>query len=127
MAAKIPTRTPTGEIVNFICLVGSDGLPVDFPSGLVPSGIPLGFQTLQPADLSAAIGLTIPLGTKVVICQAESGDVRWRVDGVAPTATTGFLIGSGTNQNFIANLEDVQFIASLNQAGAKLNIGYYSS
>lgn len=121
-----PVRVPGGQIVQFICLVGADGLPVQFPSGQVPTGLPVGFQQLQTADLAVAVGMTIPFGATMAICQAEGGDVRWRTDGPAPTGSNGFLLESGESENFIANLAKVLFIASTGQNAVKLNIGYYA-
>lgn len=88
--------------------------------------IPNGYE--QITDLSSAVGLTVPSGTRLCLIQAESQSVRWRDDGTNPTASVGMIItensillytGSGETSPFAA----IRFIETT--AGAKLNVSYY--
>ena len=54
----------------------------------------------------------------------ETNGVRWRDDGVAPTATVGMPLAAGVTLQYDGDLSQVQFIEQT--AGAKLNISYYS-
>jgi hypothetical protein len=47
------------------------------------------------ATLSSAVTLTAPAGVNALKIQAETKAVRYRLDGTAPDATTGFSIAAG--------------------------------
>jgi hypothetical protein len=82
----------------------------------------LGYQ--QITDLSAAVGLTIPAKAAKVWVQPETQGVRWRADGVDPTATVGMPIAAGGMVEFtIAQLAELKFIEQA--ASAKLNVHYF--
>jgi len=56
----------------------------------------LGYQ--QITDLSASVGLTLPtqpVSPTVALIVPLTQDVRWRDDGVAPTATVGMPLAAG--------------------------------
>lgn len=90
----------------------------------------LGYQ--QITSLSSATGLTVPqtdlngLACKpsIAIITAESQAVRWRDDGVAPTATVGMPLASGATLQYDGDLTKIQFIEQT--ASAKINITYYA-
>jgi len=91
-------------------------------SGVEPAALNCyGYQ--QITNLSAATGLTIPVGATVALIQAETQDVRWRDDGTAPTASVGMIIGAGTTLPYTGNLYAIKLIQAT--ASAKLNISYY--
>lgn len=85
---------------------------------------PLGYQ--QITNLSAAVGLTVPPGTKLILIQPEGQAVRWRDDGTAPTATVGYPLTIGSELRYTGwarahpNMKIIEQVA-----GAKLNVLYY--
>jgi hypothetical protein len=89
--------------------------------------VPLGYQQISAATLAAATALTPPAGTNVAIVTmgvAAPASVRWRDDGVAPTATVGMLMTTGQQVAFSGpSLAAVKFI--LQGAGPILDISYY--
>ena len=90
----------------------------------------LGYQ--QITSLSAATGLTVPiidvqgLSCKPVIAiiTPETQTVRWRDDGVAPTASVGMPLAAGVTLQYDGDLTKIQFIEQT--ASAKINISYYA-
>lgn len=90
----------------------------------------LGYQ--QITSLSSAASLTVPqtdlngLACKpsLAIITAEGQAVRWRDDGVAPTATVGMPLASGATLQYDGDLTKIQFIEQT--ASAKINITYYA-
>jgi len=85
--------------------------------------IALGYQ--QITVLTAAVGLTVPTGTRMIRIIPESQAVRWRDDGTNPTATVGQPLAVGAELIYTANAAGVlKFIEQT--AGAKLNVTYYA-
>lgn len=90
----------------------------------------LGYQ--QITSLSAATKLTVPqkdlnglAGTpRIAIIIPEAQAVRWRDDGVAPTASVGMPLAAGVTLQYDGDISQIQFIEQT--SGAKLNITYYS-
>jgi len=90
----------------------------------------MGYQ--QITSLSSASKLTVPArdlnglaGTpRIAIITPETQAVRWRDDGVAPTASVGMPLAAGVTLQYDGDLSQVQFIEQA--ASAKLNITYYS-
>ena len=86
----------------------------------------LGYQ--QITDLSASVGLTIPSinGQKptLALIVPEAQNVRWRDDGVAPSATVGMPAVVGSSFSYDGNLANIRFIQSAH--GAILNVSYYA-
>lgn len=90
----------------------------------------LGYQ--QITSLSASTALTVPTvdvnGTScrptfaVIIPQTQS--VRWRDDGVAPTASVGMPLAAGVTLQYDGDLTQIRFIEQV--AGAVLNVTYYA-
>src|SRR6516225_9714539 len=57
---------------------------------------PLGYQQIAAGGLTSAVPLpSIPAGARVAQVCAEAQAVRYRDDGVAPTAAVGMPIASG--------------------------------
>jgi hypothetical protein len=90
----------------------------------------MGYQ--QITSLSTATKLTVPprdigglIGSpRIAIITPETQNVRWRDDGVAPTASIGMPLAAGVTLQYDGDLSQIQFIEQT--AGAKLNISYYS-
>lgn len=90
----------------------------------------LGYQ--QITDLATSVGLTIPTtdkmgisgGPRAAVIIAETQNVRWRDDGIAPTASVGMPLSTGIAFVYDGNLNEIRFIEQT--ASAKLNISYYS-
>jgi hypothetical protein len=89
-----------------------------------------GYQ--QITDLTASTALTVPikspegLNAKPVLALivAEGAPVRWRDDGIAPSATVGMPIAVGVPFQYDGDLTKIRFIQQ--SASAILNISYYS-
>lgn len=90
----------------------------------------LGYE--QISTLSSSIGLTVPskdptTGLNVMptfaLITPETNGVRWRDDGVAPTATVGMPLAAGVTLQYDGDLKKIRFIEQT--ASAKINISYY--
>ena len=87
-----------------------------------PRWIPLGHQQLT--SIAVATALTVPAGATFVVFRAETQNVRWRDDGVAPTATVGMLQAtSDIPFEYYGNPAALQFIQT--SASATLDVAYY--
>ncbi|MBR8228111.1 hypothetical protein KDX05_07270 [Burkholderia vietnamiensis] len=82
---------------------------------------PVGYQ--QITNLTTATSLMVPTGARIAAIQAEAGTLRYRDDGVAPTATVGMVVGASGSVNYTGSLAAVQLIAAT--AGAIANVSYY--
>ena len=90
----------------------------------------LGYQ--QITSLSSAQSLTVPardgLGNKqqatIALITPQTQGVRWRDDGVAPTASIGMPLAAGVTLQYDGDLTRIQFIEQ--SASAALNISYYA-
>ena len=90
----------------------------------------LGYQQLT--SLGTAANLTVPAndssGNKVqatlALITPEAQAVRWRDDGVAPTATVGMTLAVGVTLQYDGDLTKIKFIEQA--GGAKLNVSYYA-
>jgi hypothetical protein len=90
----------------------------------------LGYQ--QITSLSSSTALTVPqkdlsglAGTpRIAIITPETQGVRWRDDGVAPTASVGMPLAAGVTLQYDGDLSQIRFIEQT--ASAKLNVTYYS-
>lgn len=90
----------------------------------------LGYQ--QITSLSASTALTVPTvdvngnacrpTVAVIIPQTQA--VRWRDDGVAPTASVGMPLAAGVTLQYDGDLTQIRFIEQV--AGAVLNVTYYA-
>jgi hypothetical protein len=89
----------------------------------------MGYQ--QITSLSSSTALTVPQrnqsglsGTpSIAIITPESQAVRWRDDGVAPTASVGMPLAAGVTLQYDGDITKIRFIEQT--AGAKLNVTYY--
>jgi hypothetical protein len=89
-----------------------------------------GYQ--QITSLSSSTALTVPatdvagiVGSPVAaFIRCETQGVRWRDDGVAPTASVGFPLSPGDVLVYDGDLKKIRFIEQA--ASAKLNVVYYT-
>lgn len=101
--------------------VRSDGSDAETVATTPAQQFQLGYQ--QIIDLTNAVLLVPPTGATFAVIQAEAAPVRWRDDGVAPTAAIGMRLPQNSELRLDAVLVGVRFIQEA--AGAKLNISYY--
>lgn len=90
--------------------------------GLKSTTTCLGYQ--QITSLSAATGLTVPAGATLAVIAPLTQSVRWRDDGVNPTASIGMPIAAGAYFSYDGNLKAIKFIQMT--ASAELNVAYYA-
>jgi hypothetical protein len=92
--------------------------------------IPLGYA--QYTSLASAIslstvpsaGVALPAGATAALIQVSVAGIRYRDDGVAPTAAIGMPIGAGGSPLlYVGSLSAIRFIQTA--AGAVLDILYY--
>lgn len=81
----------------------------------------LGYE--QITSLSSASGLTPPKGANFALIVPETQTVRWRDDGVNPTASVGMPVSALGTLMYDGDLNKIKFIETT--ASAKLNISYY--
>lgn len=89
-----------------------------------------GYQ--QITSLSSSTGLTVPatdvnglIGSPVTAyIRCETQSVRWRDDGIAPTAAVGFPLSPGDILMYDGDLKRIKFIQQ--SASATINVVYYS-
>jgi hypothetical protein len=89
---------------------------------------PIGYQQLS---VTTAVGLTPPsidgaaaIKPNYALIIVEGNAVRWRDDGVAPTAAVGFPLAVGVAFEYEGLLSAIQFVS---QSGtATVNVAYYA-
>lgn len=85
---------------------------------------PLGYQQIGASTLAAATPLTVPAGgAGLAIIIPDTAAVRWRDDGVAPSATVGMPLAAGAVLEYTGDLLAIQFIAE--SGSPVLNVSYY--
>jgi len=90
----------------------------------------LGYQ--QITSLGSAQSLTVPtrdaqgmsVKPSLALITPLTQTVRWRDDGVAPTASVGMPLLAGVTLQYDGDLNRIQFIEAT--ASAELNISYYA-
>lgn len=90
-------------------MIGQASAPLGFVSVAVPGTTAVGFTA---GIVSGTTHFVVPTGADIeVLMVAESGQVRWRDDGVAPTPTSGMLM-EPTQAPFLysGNPNAIQFI-----------------
>ena len=80
---------------------------------------PCGYRQVFPV---AASGVSIGEG-RVALIQALIQNVRWRDDGVDPTAAVGHVLHAGESMWYTGNLRAIRFIEVA--SGAEVNIAVY--
>jgi hypothetical protein len=90
----------------------------------------LGYQ--QITSLTSATALTVPTvdvnglncRPAIALITPETQAVRWRDDGVNPTASVGMPLAAGVTLQYDGDLKAIRFIEQT--ASSKLNITYYT-
>lgn len=101
--------------------LASDQSPIPITTGAPYVRTPMGYQ--QITNLSAATGLTVPVGATVADITVEGNSVRYRDDGTAPTASVGMPLIQTQSLEYTGSLAAIEFIQS--GSGALLNVSYY--
>ena len=83
---------------------------------------PMGWERITA--LSAAVGLTVPVGARIALLIAETQAVRFRDDGTNPTATIGMPIFVNTPFWYNGDLSAFKVIEQA--VSASLDILYYA-
>ena len=89
--------------------IGGKGIYMDFPFS------PIGVHVSAP-NIASATTLTPASGATKILWQALTANVRYTLDGSAPTASTGFQIKAG-DPPFIIQLSDNITIKVIQEAG----------
>lgn len=118
-----------GSVVPIVALLGSAASGSAATSANATPTVnatltPKGYQQISAATLAASTALTPPTGARVAQINVEAQAVRWRDDGVAPTATVGMLAPVGTTFEYDGDLTAIRLIAAT--AGTILNVSYYA-
>ncbi len=81
---------------------------------------PLGFEAI--ADLSTAVGLTVPSGADFAVIRATGAVVYWRDDGVAPTSSAGMPLGvTDPPLEYFGDLSAIRFVS----ASGGVSVSFY--
>lgn len=86
--------------------------------------VPMGYQ--QIASFATAVSLTPPVGATAAVITISGTSVRYRDDGVAPTATVGVVLPvttAGLPFLYAGTLSKIQFIPTASTS--TLDILYY--
>ncbi len=95
---------------------------MEFVQASARASKPLGYQQLT--DLSAAVPLTVPFGTVYILFKPNAQAIRFRDDGVNPTASIGYPVAAGSEYIYTgASPGALRFIEAA--AGATLDVLYY--
>lgn len=81
----------------------------------------LGYE--QISGLTAAKGLTIPPGANFCLIVPEAQAIRWRDDGIDPSATVGMPLAVGVELQYGGDLNRIKFFQQA--ATALVNVSYY--
>ena len=84
---------------------------------------PLGYQ--QITSLAASTALTVPVGTAVVKFRPAAQAIRFRDDGVAPTASVGFPVAVGETFTYEGSFAQLRLIEQA--ASATVDVLYYGA
>lgn len=91
------------------------------------SWTPLGYfqiTSLGTAVSFSGAGVTVPVGSMMVLIEAEAQGIRWRDDGTAPTASVGMPLAAGQEFQYrVADFSKIQFIQQTN--GGIINLSFY--
>lgn len=101
--------------------VAANAIPVWIAGAPGSAVTPLGYQ--QITGMAAATNLTPPAGATSAVIQASTQAVRYRDDGVAPTATVGQPLAINQQFTYSGPLTVIQFIQQT--SGAILDVTYY--
>lgn len=92
----------------------SDGVPRDVTVTTINTQgtMPMGYrQFVVPSGADGAVAPVAPEGATMVVIKAEGGPVRYRDDGVDPTATVGMPLAVGESMVYDARMANLRLIA----------------
>lgn len=79
---------------------------------------------VQVTSLASAAGVgTVPDGATFALITPETQSIRWRDDGVDPTASVGMPLAAGATLQYTGKFSALKMIET--SASAKVNITYY--
>lgn len=117
-ASYPPPNNSTAEAQVFVQVDGSGNI-------VTPGGTsvqtPKGYQQIVGAASSTA--LTVPSGSTSAVLMFSGGDVRMRDDGVAPTASVGFLFKAGYPVVYAGSLSALRLIQT--SAAVTVDVLFY--
>lgn len=90
----------------------------NFAAGVVDVATPMSALTF-----GSAAGAGIPAGTQTLRLTPNTQAIRWRDDGVAPTAAVGYPLAAGVELVYTGNPNSLQVISQI--AGAKIDVVAY--
>lgn len=97
---------------------------VPTPVKPVPYAALIGTQVITVSG--SAQGLTVPAGASVASLSVTVGNVNYRDDGTAPTASVGLLLVSGGGPyTYSGPLSAIQFILPSGVVAATVTAAYY--
>lgn len=113
--------------------VGSDNGPREAvpvvlfsPQGLYAGKLlidPLGYRHVDLSTTTVYELNDIPGGSSLALIKIEGASIRYRDDGVDPTATVGMPLSPGETLQYDASMGDLRLIAQ--STGAVANISFY--
>lgn len=78
----------------------------------------------QISGLNVVKGLTtVPAFSKVVMIQPQTQNIRWRDDGVNPSATVGMILVANDVLVYSGDMSALKFIETT--PSAKINVNFY--
>lgn len=83
--------------------------------------VPVGYQQLT--SLATSTALTVPASAQFALIQAEAQALRYRDDGVAPTAAIGMVLAVGDSIWYTGDLVALRIIQVA--ASGIANVSYY--
>lgn len=84
---------------------------------------PLGYRQIEvPVGQTTAVD-DVPDGSRLVLVKIEGAAVRYRDDGIAPTAQVGMPLADGEAMTYDATMQSLQLIGV--EAGAICNLAFY--
>ena len=120
LLSSLGSSPPAHQVVPVLFGAGSSQYSLRTVDGTLR---PVGFRPLT--DLSSATSIPLVSGASLVLIQAESQNLRFRDDGIAPTTSVGFQIFAGDTLWYnAADLTDGQLIEE--SASGKANLLFYS-
>jgi hypothetical protein len=82
------------------------------PMGFVAVTVAASAVGFSSVVVTATTNFTVPPGSNLALLVAETGNVRWRDDGISPTPTSGMLMQTSQPPlEYSGDLNAIQFVA----------------
>lgn len=118
---QISGMSPSGYDGWFVAIAGTTGSTLVAALATSPGAATV--MGSLAASLSAATSINVPPGMRGLIVAPEVEGVRVRDDGVAPTATVGWPVASGSQLEYASDASKLQIIQQT--AGAVCNLWFF--